>query len=110
MSFQAESCKTAVFVFCSVTVLCISTFPESKQGATPQEVGNISCVAGKVKDSKELPVPVALYHIHAKTLDPLLEPPVVVANCLREHVGLSNGRLSANKMLYCQCLFWCLIL
>ena len=80
-------------LFCCV-LFYILTLPESKQGATPQEVGNIGYVAGKVKDGEELPVLATLFLIHAKPLDPLLEPPVVVANCVREHIGLSNGLVS----------------
>ena len=56
-SSQAESLKTAVFVF------CISTFPESKQAAAVEEVGNFGSEAGKVKDREELPVPLALRRI-----------------------------------------------
>ena len=75
-------------------MFCNLTFPESEQAASVQDVGNIGCVAGKIKNREELPVPLAVDCTHAKPLDPLLEPPVVVANCVREHIGLSNGLVS----------------
>ena len=68
----------AVLVFIRVTLFCILSFPESKQAARIQEVGNIGTVAGKVKHREEPPVPISLYRIHAEPLDLLLEPPVVV--------------------------------
>ena len=68
-------------------MFCILTFPESEQAASVQDVGNIGCVAGKIKDREELPVPIAVDCTHAKPLDPLLEHPAVVANSDREHLG-----------------------
>ena len=64
-------------------MFCILTFPESEKAAPPQEVGNIGNVACKVEDSKKFHVPAMLYSIHAKPLDLLLEPPAMVANCVR---------------------------